>query len=213
VFWRLWWLWRNLVPSDGNSHAIRRPGDGSRSIFTSCTVWWRLRSIRRTRVLHSSQGLQLSVVKLFTQCLAMLNHSYYFSFNNFQNLCIQFVFSSMYLCIYIATYLHTVYLDWPHAVIVNNLRFAWRWRLSELRNTLRGRDLASLEMQLETEIEWTQRCTGRPWSIEIGDAPGGHDRANVEMHFEAVIEWVWRCNWRRRFRELRDALRAVIERV
>jgi len=27
------------------------------------------------------------------------NHSYYLSFNNFQNLCIQFVFSSMYLCI------------------------------------------------------------------------------------------------------------------
>jgi len=26
--------------------------------------------------------------------------------------CIQFVFSSMYLCIYIATHLHTLYLDW-----------------------------------------------------------------------------------------------------
>jgi hypothetical protein len=62
------------------------------------------------------------VLKPFTQCLAMLNHSYYLSFNNFQNLCIQFVFSSMYLSIYIATYLHTVYLDWQHAVIVNNSR-------------------------------------------------------------------------------------------
>jgi len=31
------------------------------------------------------------------------NHSYYLSFNAFQNLCIQFVFSSMYLCIYIPT--------------------------------------------------------------------------------------------------------------
>jgi len=60
----------------------------------------------------------------FTQCLAMLNHSYYLSFNNFQNLYIQFVFSSMYLCIYIATYLHTVYLDWQHAAIVSNLRCA-----------------------------------------------------------------------------------------
>jgi len=26
--------------------------------------------------------------------------------------CIQFVFSSMYLCIYIATHLHMLYLDW-----------------------------------------------------------------------------------------------------
>jgi len=35
------------------------------------------------------------------------NHSY----------CIQFVFSSMYLCIYIATHLHTVYLNWLQAVL------------------------------------------------------------------------------------------------
>jgi len=71
-------------------------------------------------------------LKPFTQCLAMCmrfsgrhifgnaagapgHHSYYLSFNAFQNLCIQFVFSSIYLCIYIATYLHTVYLDWQHA--------------------------------------------------------------------------------------------------
>jgi len=30
---------------------------------------------------------------------------------------IQFVFSSMYLCIYIATHLHTLYLDWLQAVL------------------------------------------------------------------------------------------------
>ena len=64
------------------------------------------------------------MLKAFTQRLEMLNHSYYLSFNDFQNLCIQFVFSSMYLCIYIATYLHTVYLDWQHAVIVSNSRCA-----------------------------------------------------------------------------------------
>ena len=52
------------------------------------------------------------------------HHSYYLSFNNFQNLCIQFVFSSMYLCINIATYLHTVYMDWQHAVVVRNSRCA-----------------------------------------------------------------------------------------
>ena len=38
------------------------------------------------------------MLKPFTQRLAMLNHSYYLSFNDLQNLCIQFVFSSMYLC-------------------------------------------------------------------------------------------------------------------
>jgi len=43
----------------------------------------------------------------FAQCLAMLDHSYYLSFNDFQNLCIQFLFSSMYLSMDIATYLHT----------------------------------------------------------------------------------------------------------
>jgi len=55
------------------------------------------------------------MLNLFTQCLAIFMplsgrrffgkaagapgyHSYYLLFNNFQNLCIQFVFSSMYLC-------------------------------------------------------------------------------------------------------------------
>ena len=36
------------------------------------------------------------------------------------NHCVQFVFSSMYLCIYIATHLHTVYLDWLQAVVESN---------------------------------------------------------------------------------------------
>jgi len=117
------------------------------------------------------------------------NHSYNLSFNDFQNLCIQFVFSSMYLCIYIATYLHTVYLDWQHAVIESNSRCSWTWRLSELRDTLRGHDWVSLEMQLETEIEWTQRCTGRPWSSECRDALWGRDRASVQMQLETEIEW------------------------
>jgi len=118
------------------------------------------------------------------------NHSYYLLFNDFQTLCIQFVFSSMYLCIYIATYLHTEYLDLQHAVIESNSWCAWRWRSSELRDTLPGRDRASLKMQLEPEIEWTQRCTGRPWLSKFGDAIGDWDWVNTEMHWEALIEWV-----------------------
>jgi hypothetical protein len=50
------------------------------------------------------------------------NHSYYLSSNDCQNLCILFVFSSMYLCINIATYLHRVYLDRQHAVSESNSR-------------------------------------------------------------------------------------------
>jgi len=36
--------------------------------------------------------------------------------------CIQFVFSSMYLRIYIANHLHTLYLDWLQAVLESNSR-------------------------------------------------------------------------------------------
>jgi len=43
-----------------------------------------------------------------------------------------------------------------------------------------------LEMHLETEIEWTQRCTWRPWSSDFGDALGGGDRARLDEYFEAV---------------------------
>ena len=35
---RLWLLSRNLVPSDGELHASRRPGDGSRCILTAITM-------------------------------------------------------------------------------------------------------------------------------------------------------------------------------
>jgi len=57
---RLWRLWQKLVPSDRKLHPICPPGDGSHCIRTSFTVWWHIRIIRMTRVLHSSQGLQLS---------------------------------------------------------------------------------------------------------------------------------------------------------
>jgi len=172
------------------------------------------------------------MLKPFTQRLAMCmsfscrrffgnaagapgNHSYNLSFNDFQNLCIQFVFSSMYLCIYIATYLH--------------LRYPW---ISVhppclINDVLGGCDRASWDMHLEAEIEWTQRCTWRPgltelrdalggrdhvnlealiesvwrytwwlWLSEFGDALGGRNRASLEIHLEAVIERVWRCTWR-----------------
>jgi len=50
------------------------------------------------------------------------NQSYYLLFNDFLNSCILFVFSSMYLCIYIATHLNSVYLDRMQPVIDSNSR-------------------------------------------------------------------------------------------
>jgi len=47
------------------------------------------------------------------------NHSYYLLFND----CI-LIYVSMYLCIYIATHLHMVNLDWLQAVLESNLRRA-----------------------------------------------------------------------------------------
>jgi len=87
------------------------------------------------------------------------NHSYYLSFNDFQNLCIQCVFSSMYLWIYIATYLHTVYLDWQHAVIVVGYPCISVHPPLLINDVLRGCDRASWGLHLEAEIEWHQRCT------------------------------------------------------
>jgi len=210
---RLCWLWRNLVPSDGELHASCRDWH---CIHTSPSVYWTdVVAFRRTWKHLGARWITVvqSGKNIFGNAAgAPGNHSYYLSFNNFQNLCIQFVFSSMYLCIYIATYLHMVYLDWQHAVIESNSRCAWGWRSSELRDTLRGSDRASLAMQSDTKIEWTHRCTGRPWSSEFGDALGDRDWVNSEMHWEAVIERVWTCTWRPASSALRDALWAVIER-
>jgi len=120
----------------------------------------------------------------------------------------------MYLCIYIATHLHKIYLDWLQAVLGSNSRCPWKWRSSELRDTLRGRDRVSLEMHfggrdrasleihLEATIERVWRCNWRAWSSDFGDELGGRNRASLEIHLEAVFERVWRCT-----------LEAVIERV
>jgi len=57
-------------------------------------------------------------------------------------------------------------------------------------------DRVNSEMHLEGRIEWTQRCTGRPWSSEFGDALWGSDRARLEMQLETEIEWTERCTGR-----------------
>jgi len=114
------------------------------------------------------------------------NHSYYWSFNNISNSCIQFVFSSMYQCIYIATHLHTIYLDWLQAVLESNLWCTWKWPLSELRDTHPGRDQASLEMHMEKVIKHIRRYTARECSSEIRNALRDRVRASLEMHLASA---------------------------
>ena len=80
--------------------------------------------------------------------------------------CIQVVFSSMYLCIYIATHLHTLYLNWLHGG-------AWE----------------QFEMRLRMTIEWAQRYTPRLWSSDFGDALWDGNWAYLAIHLEAVIKW------------------------
>jgi hypothetical protein len=139
------------------------------------------------------------------------NHSYYLSYNDFWNLCIQFVFVSIYLCIYIATHLNTVYLDWLQAVLQSNSRCAWKWWSSELSDKIWGCDRVSLEMHVDATIERIWRNTWRQWSHENWDGHQDRDRATLEIHLEAVIKPVWRCTCRPSSCELRGCERASLE--
>jgi len=117
--------------------------------------------------------------------------------------CIQFVFSSMYLCIYVSMYLYS----YPSTHGISGLAAGGAWEQFEVR--------------LKMTIEWTQRYTPRPWSSEFGDALGGRGRVNLEINSETMIERVWRCTWRpcscelagRNRESLEIHLEAVIERV
>ena len=128
------------------------------------------------------------------------------------------IYVSMYPCIYIATHLHTVYLECVQAGLGSNWRCGWKRRSSEFGDTL---DRANLE----AIIERVQRYTWRPSSSEFGDTLAGRNRANVAIHLEVVIEWLGDAlggnnragseiqlesaivrTWRPQLRELEDTL-------
>jgi hypothetical protein len=67
------------------------------------------------------------------------------------------------------------------------------------------------EMHWEMEIEWTQRCTWKPWLSEFGYALGNWDRVNSEMQLEARIRHVSRCTWRQWSCKLAGSNRASLE--
>jgi len=96
------------------------------------------------------------------------NPSYNVLFNDFQNSCIPFIFSFMYL--YSATLLQSVNQDSLQAVHERNLSCAPKWRLSKLRDKLGGHNWARLHMHLKAVSERHCRYTWRSWSSECRDA-------------------------------------------
>ena len=139
------------------------------------------------------------------------NHTNYISFSDSWNSRIQCVFSGMYLCIYLATHLQTVYLDWqraiwggpgnqdevnteihPEAVIEWVWRWTWRRHSSVFRDTLGGCDRLNVEMHCGIVIERVCRYSWSPWSCELR----GRNQARLEIHLEALREQVWRFTWR-----------------
>jgi len=107
------------------------------------------------------------------------NHSYYLSFNDYQNLFIQLVFSSMYLYINIATYLHVVYI-WTGSA---------RWS-SAIQVAPEDANRVNSEILSQAVIGWVWRCNQRMRLSELRESLGGRDWASSEMHIEAVTERV-----------------------
>jgi len=135
------------------------------------------------------------------------------------------IYVFMYVCIYIATHLFMVCRHWLHLVLESNLRWAWRWRSSELRDVLDGHDRGyfemlfkaeiewtltwkwmlrswELEMLVEVEIEWINQCDCMLWSNKVGEELTYWDCANLED----MIERVWECNRRPRLSKLSDVI-------
>jgi len=88
------------------------------------------------------------------------NHSYYLIFNDFQNLCIEFVHASMSLGIYIAT--KSTHNMWGQTA---------------------GHSWKQCEVHLKMTIKWTQKFTWWPSSRMFRDSLAGWDQANWELQF------------------------------
>jgi len=126
-------LWRRIT-----CYPSPRRWVASHTYLLYCVVTYM--HIRTTRVLHASQ-LCWSRLHNAWRCfslspaaasLGMLLVPLEIIATTYRSTIFKTYAFSLYshLCIY-ATYLHTVYLDWQHAVIVSNSRCAWRWWSSE----------------------------------------------------------------------------------
>jgi len=167
---RLWRLWRNLVRSDGELIATRRPGDGSRCIRTSFTLWWSIRIIRMTRVLHSSQGLQL--------CWSRLDNAWQ-STKNLGAPRITVMYSVCIL-IYVSMYLYS----YPSTHAISGLAAVYRIYTPCHPVHLRYPSTSVQPQSLLGDIldRARLRCTSRRRLSELRDSLGGWDRVNSEMH-------------------------------
>jgi hypothetical protein len=86
------------------------------------------------------------------------------------------------LGIYIVTDLETLYVDWLHAEPMSYSWCAWKWKSSELRDTLWGHVQAIVKMHMEVVIERIWRYTCRMWSSDHSDAYRDHDWAGLVTH-------------------------------
>jgi len=135
----------------------------------------------------------------------LVNHSYYLSFNNFQNSCIQFLFSSIYLYTYLSTQsISELVADsiWERFEECLKMMIEWAWRYtrrpwsSEFGDAFWGVNGGYLEIHLEAVIKCYQRCTPTCWSTKIGDSVGVDERANCQA---AIVQagryrcWPWSC--------------------
>jgi len=133
-------------------------------------------------------------------CLEIIDTTYHSAigkshiFSLDSHLCI---FVSMYLYIYIATHLQTIFLDWLKAVLESNSRCAWQWQWIEHRDTLWGSHRVSVGMHLHAVIKAIWRYIWRRWLSELRDALGDFDNATLEMPLKAMLVQTWRLNWAR----------------
>jgi len=132
------------------------------------------------------------------------------------------IYVSMYLYSYLSTHGISGLAargDWEQFEVCLKMTIKWTQRYtptpwsSEFGDVIGDQDWVNSEMHWEAVIVWVWRCTLRPWWSEFGDEIEDRDWLNSEIHWEPMIERVWTCTWRPRSRELRDTLRAVIERV
>jgi len=99
--------------------------------------------------------------------------SYNWLFDDFQKSYIQFVFSSMHLCIYVYTHLYS----YPSTLGISELAAYC--------------GLEQFEMWLKVTIMLTQRFIWMPWLSQIWDELEGHNCIVLEV----VIERDWRYTW------------------
>ena len=166
----LWWVWEHISAPERTLGALGSTWERQQQI------WEHLESQLSSLGKTSSLGTPLVRLEIIgTIHRSTIFKGYVFSLNSR-------------LCIYIATHLHTVYLDCLQAVLESNPRCTWKWRSTELRDTLWGRDRARSEMRLEAVIEQVWSYTWTPRWCELGC----RNQVSVEMHLEAAMVWTWR---------------------